>query len=160
MHNDLTFDPNLDLKFEKKLSIPLDALWKGWTDPKILKQWFCPSPWKVTECRLDLKPGGEFFTVFEGPEGQRVENDGCVLEVIEKKKLVWTGMMTKGFRPVAAMPGGFQFVATLTFSKDGEGSLYTAVVCHLDSDSKNKHETMGFKEGWGMAASQLEKLMS
>ena len=40
------------------------------------------------------------------------------------------------------------------------GTRYTALVIHGDEDSRRKHEEMGFHEGWGKAADQLQALAS
>jgi uncharacterized protein YndB with AHSA1/START domain len=160
MQENIMIDPKLDLVFERTTAIPVEKLWMGWTHPETLKRWFCPKPWKVTDCRIDLRPGGEFFNVMEGPNGEKMENHGCYLEVIENKKLVWTGMMTKGFRP-AVIPiteFSFPFVATILFSKTKDGVLYRAIVAHPDEVSRIKHEKMGFSEGWGLAFDQLVEI--
>ena len=148
----------LDLRFERKTDLPIQHLWKGWTDPEMLKKWFCPRPWRVTECRIDLKAGGEFFTVMEGPQGEKMHNAGCYLEVIEHKKLVWTNLCTKGFRPVDQNPMGFAMVACIEFEKSGGQTFYTATVMHTNEASRRQHEQMGFQEGWGLAFNQLVEL--
>lgn len=151
-------NPNLDLVFERTSKLTVEQLWKGWTHPETLMKWFCPRPWKVVECRIDLKPGGEFYNVMQGPNGEKSVNNGCYLEVIPNSKLVWTGMMTQGFRPAPASPYGFHFVATLLFTKNPEGSFYQAIVAHADEEGRKKHEQMGFQQGWGLALDQLEAL--
>ena len=40
--------------------LPPDAIWRAWTTPALLMQWFCPRPWSVVECDIDLRPGGVF----------------------------------------------------------------------------------------------------
>jgi uncharacterized protein YndB with AHSA1/START domain len=156
----MIIDPKLDLVFERMTSLSVEKIWKGWTHPETLMKWFCPIPWKVTDCRIDLRPGGEFFTVMQGPAGEKMNNHGCYLEVIENQRLVWTGMMTKGFRPAPADPMGFPFVATILISKTEKGTLYKAIVAHADEEGRKKHEAMGFQEGWRKAFDQLEELMS
>lgn len=151
-------NPNLDLVFEKESAVSVEKLWKGWTHPQSLMKWFCPPPWKVTECRIDLKPGGEFFTLMQGPNGEKMENHGCYLEVIDNKKLVWTGMMTAGFRPASSGPMGFNFVAHLHFAKTKSGSHFKAILMHTSEEDRKKHEQMGFQDGWGIAYNQLAKL--
>ncbi len=159
MTDDNKIDPKLDLIFEATTTVPIEKLWKGWTDPETLKKWFCPKPWKVTECRIDLRPGGEFFTVMQGPDNQQMPGHGCYLEVQENKKLVWTNMMSKGYRPEPPSTTEFSFVGTILFSKTDQGSLYQAIVRHSDEEGLKKHEQMGFHEGWGTAFNQLVKLM-
>jgi len=156
---EIKVDPKLDLVFERTTSLPVEKLWQGWTHPETLMKWFCPKPWKVVDCRIDLRAGGEFFNVMQGPQGEKMDNHGCYLEVIENKKIVWTGMMTKGFRPVAVDHLGFQFVATIYFEKTDKGTIYKAIVAHADEEGRKKHEAMGFQEGWGQAFAQLVELI-
>lgn len=149
---------NHNLIFERTTTLTPEQIWKGWTDPETLMKWFCPRPWKVTDCRIDLKAGGEFYTVMQSPEGQQFPNNGCFLEVIPNKKLVWTNMMTKDFVPATDKQMGFAFTVTLTLSRIGNETLYKAVVAHANEDGKKQHEQMGFQEGWGAAFNQLLEL--
>ena len=80
-------------------------------------------------------------------------------EIIENKKLVWTNLVSQGFRPNFIPHPGFGFVVTISLAKSGQGTLYKATVAHADAESRKKHEQMGFQEGWGMAFKQLEELM-
>lgn len=159
MYSEEKMDPKLDLVFERLSNLSPEQIWKGWTDPETLMKWFCPRPWKVTDCRIELHAGGEFYTLMEGPAGEKMPNNGCYLEVIENKKLVWTNLMTKNFRPISSSNLGFPFVATITLTKSEKGTLYRAVVRHGNEEARNQHEKMGFKEGWGIALDQLTELM-
>ncbi len=150
---------NFDLVFQRKTSLTPEQLWQGWTDPEILMKWFCPRPWKVTECKMDLKPGGQFYTVMQGPAGERVPGNGCILEVIPNQKFVWTNMMGPDFRPTALQSSvDFPFVSKISFTRSGHETLYHAIVSHADEAGMKRHEQMGFQEGWGMAFQQLVDL--
>ncbi len=46
----------------------------------------------------------------------------------------------------------------LTFEPEGGKTRYTAVVRHWSEEDKKKHEEMGFHQGWGQCADQLEAL--
>lgn len=151
-------DPKLDLVFERTTTLSPEQLWKAWTDPQTLMLWFCPKPWKVTECRIDLHPGGEFYALMQGPEGEKMPNNGCYLEVIENKKLVWTNLFTENYRPTPVLKMGFGFVITVLLTKTNQGTHYQAIVAHSDENGRKQHEQMGFQEGWGMAFEQLKQL--
>jgi uncharacterized protein YndB with AHSA1/START domain len=147
-----------DLVFERTTSLTPEQIWKGWTDPETLMKWFCPRPWKVSECRLELKAGGEFYTLMQSPEGEGFPNHGIYLEIIPNQKLVWTNMMTAGFIPNPEAHLGFPFSVILNLSKTDKGTLYKAVCAHADEKGMKQHEAMGFQEGWGLAFVQLEEL--
>ena len=134
-------DPALDLLLERAVAVTARFLWRGWTDPEVLKQWFTPPPWRSVECEIDLRPGGRFRTVMRAPEGQEFENVGCYLEIIPNEKLVWTGALGPGFRPRPATSAA--------------GTPYSALVIHGDEESCRQHEKMGFRQGWGLALDQL-----
>jgi uncharacterized protein YndB with AHSA1/START domain len=158
MVNSIKIDPKLDLVFERTTHLAPEQIWKGWTDPETLKRWFCPLPWKVSDCKIDLHPGGQFYTLMQSPDGQEFPNHGIFLEVIENKKLVSTNAMIQGFRPVNCPPDGFLYTITLLFSISEKGTLYKAIVAHADEEGRKKHEQMNFQEGWGKAFDQLVDL--
>lgn len=154
-------DSKLDLSFERIVNVPTESVWRAWTEPELLKQWFCPLPWQTTDCEIDLRPGGIFRTVLQSPEGQQFPNVGCYLEVLPHEKLVWSNALLPGFRPalVSATCGtddaAFMFTATIALAPHKGGTKYTATVIHADEAGCQKHAAMGFREGWGMALDQL-----
>jgi uncharacterized protein YndB with AHSA1/START domain len=153
-------DPERDLVLERTVPVPPERVWAAWTQPHLLKQWFCPVPYTLVECEIDLQPGGRFFTVMESPEGERMApGNGCYLEVLRNRRLVWTSALGPGFRP---NPPGAGFVITAVISMEpaeGGGCRYTAHAIHADPASAAQHADMGFHAGWGAALDQLVSLM-
>ncbi len=166
MNESTTFtpDPSLDLVLVRQTHVPVELVWKAWTTPALLMQWFCPRPWKVVDCKLDLRPGGQFYTVMESPEGDQFPGNGCILEVVENRKFVWTSGLLPGYRPKVSVPSSenadFDFTAMVQFEPNEGGTTYTATVIHGDPEAKAKHQAMGFEGGWGAAFDQLVELMS
>ncbi len=154
---------DLDLMLERTLDAPIDLVWRAYTDPAHLKRWFAPRPYEITECELDLTPGGIFRIRMVGPDGFDTGhgNAGCVLEVVEGKKLAWTSALGPGYRPAEMAAAGcesFPMTAIVTFADAGNGKThYKAVALHKDAADREKHEQMGFSEGWGTVAGQLEE---
>jgi len=152
-------DPKLDLVLERIVEVPRRKVWAAWTTPAQLMQWFCPLPWSTVECEIDLRPGGVFRTTMQSPEGDSFPNVGCYLEVVPDEKLVWTDALLPGFRPSnrkAMAPGDIgYFTAVITLADHPSGTKYTATAIHKDADSRQKHEEMGFYEGWGTVLDQL-----
>lgn len=155
------FDPRLDLVLERIVDLPRELIWAAWTQPKLIKHWFTPAPWKTVDCTIDLRPGGTFHTVMRSPEGQDFPNAGCFLEIIENERLVWTNVLDPGFRPAnpsateVAECGLLLFTAVISLEPHADGTRYTALVMHPDETTRKKHEDMGFHAGWGAALDQL-----
>lgn len=153
-----TIDPERDLVLERTADVPPEAVWAAWTEPERLKRWFTPDPWKTVDCTIDLRPGGQFRTVMRSPEGQEFTGDGCILEVVTDRKLVWTSALGPGYRPntgglASTVP--FLFTAMIEIEPDGAGTRYRATVMHGDPSSREKHAAMGFADGWSAAFDQL-----
>lgn len=151
-----------DLVLERTFDAPVDLVWEAYTNPEHIKQWFAPKPYEITEVELDLKPGGIFRFRMVGPEGFDTGHGvpGCVLEVVEGKKLAWTSALGPGYRPNEMGEGceSFPFTAVVTFADAGNGKTeYKAVALHKDAADRETHEKMGFHEGWGTVAGQLEE---
>ena len=151
------FDPKFDLLLERTTDVPVELVWKAWTDPEQLKQWWTPAPWTTVEAEIDLQPGGIFRTVMQSPEGEKHNNLGSYLEVIPNERLIWTGALKPGFRPQAtSVLGEILFTVVTTFEKTATGGTkYTAQVMHQTEEHKVKHDDMGFQAGWGAAWAQL-----
>jgi uncharacterized protein YndB with AHSA1/START domain len=151
----------LDLSFERFVELPADVLWNAWTQPELLKPWFCPRPWMAIECEIDLRPGGTFRTVMRSPQGEEFSYPGCYLEVVPNRRLVWTNALTTGFRPVPAksVEHFFLFTAIVTLTPQAGGTQYGARVIHGTPEDRDKHAAMGFEAGWGTALDQLVEFM-
>lgn len=144
-------DPRLDLVLDRLIDVPPELVWKVWTDPEHLKQWFAPRPWSITTVELDLRPGGRIHFVMRSPEGEEFPNTGCYLEVVPGKRLVWTDTLLPGYRP-SSNPF---FTAYVMFEPQGTGTHYVAVAVHGDEETRQRHEQMGFHEGWGTVLTQM-----
>jgi uncharacterized protein YndB with AHSA1/START domain len=146
-------DSKLDLVLERVIDVPRRLVWEAWTKPEHLKVWFAPRPWNVSECEIDLQPGGGFKTVMRSPDGKEFPNVGCYLEVVHLERLIWTSVLLPGYRP--APPDELAFTAIITMEAHGTGTRYVATALHPSEDTRNKHKAMGFYEGWGKALDQL-----
>jgi uncharacterized protein YndB with AHSA1/START domain len=144
-------EPGRDLVLEREVDVPPHLLWAAWTRPEHVKHWFAPAPWSITECQIDLRPGGAFSFVMRSPEGELSPNDACYLEVVPNQRLVWTDALKPGFRP---SENPFM-TAAITLEPRGNGTLYRAVAYHRDASVRDEHEAMGFFEGWGQVLDQL-----
>lgn len=146
--------PN-DLVITRLVRAPRSLLWRAWSDPELLKQWWCPRPWTTEVRAFELRAGGNFHTFMQGPDGGTSDNPGSFLEVVPHRRLVFTSLLTGGWRPATPwMP----FTALITLDDEGAGTRYTATVMHPDAATRDKHEQMGFHDGWGICIGQLEAL--
>ena len=149
----MNLDPETDLTFTRSLKAPRTLLWECWTTPEHIKHFFVPMPYGIAACEIDLRVGGKFNTTMD-VEGNLMENEGVYLEVVEGERLVFTDTYSEGWKP-AADPF---MTAIIEFADDGNGgTTYTATARHRSPEARQSHEDMGFYDGWGTVATQLEE---
>ncbi|MEO3430576.1 SRPBCC family protein [Pelagibius sp. CAU 1746] len=148
------FPPKRELVLTRLIDVPREKLFRCWTEPELLKQWFAPLPYKITAAELDVRPGGSTFLIMRSPEGQDIPLDGVYLEVVENERIVTTDAYTSAWEP-SEKPF---FTAIVTFEEDGGKTRYTARARHWTLEDCEAHEKMGFHEGWGQCADQLAAL--
>ena len=151
------FNPELDLKLERIIDLPREWIYEAWTTPASIKEWFCPKPWGVSHCEVDLKPGGLFRAVMLSPEGEEIPNMGCYLEIVPNERIIWTDALLPGYRPAPEPVSGanLYFTGMILLSETQEGTKYLAISKHRNKEDCKKHEEMGFHQGWGIVLDQL-----
>ena len=147
-----------DLQFSREVDLAPEFLWRGWTDPELLVQWFTPAPWKTISAVINPIPGGRFAQVMRGPDGTENHGEGCFVVVEPEKRIVWTSTMTEGFVPAPPANPGFHFTAEVKFEAIESGTRYTARVIHGNAEDRDAHDAMGFEVGWNLALDQLVAL--
>ena len=152
---DATRSPH-ELVLERIFDAPPEKVYRAWTDPELLKQWFVPKPWGVARIDHDLRPGGRANVLMKDPDGNEYPNEGVFIEIVANRKIVTTDAFTEGWRP-AGKP--FMAAETTFEPLPGGKTRYTARAMHWSEESKAEHEKMGFHEGWGAAADQLADLL-
>lgn len=146
-----SFNPTLDLILERTVDVPRALVWEAWTNPEHVIKWFAPKPWTTESCEIDLRPGGVFNVTMKSPEGEAMPGQGCFLEIVEAQKLVWTDVLVAGFRPSS----GGHFTGVILLEDAGEGTKYTAIAMHKNEEDRNRHDEMGFTQGWSACLDQL-----
>jgi uncharacterized protein YndB with AHSA1/START domain len=154
-------ESDLALRLVREVPIRPEQCFEGWTVPERLMPWFCPRPWRVVDCVIDLRPGGAFATTMQSPDGVTMPNEaGCYLAVEAPHRLVWTNLLGPEFKPNAIAHPGFGFVCELRFDRlPNGGTRYQATVHHVDAAGRDAHAAMGFEAGWSAALDQLVELM-
>jgi len=145
-----------ELVLTRLIDAPRAKVFRTWTEPELLKQWFAPLPWTTPAAELDVRPGGANLIVMRDPSGKDFPNRGVYLEVVKNERLVVTDAYTKAWEP-SEKPF---MTAILTFENEGGKTRYTARARHWSVADRETHEKMGFHEGWGQCTDQLAALVA
>lgn len=143
-----------DLTFDRVLKARRENIWRCWTEPALLEQWFCPKPWRATQAQMEPRPGGRFRTLMLGPDGEEMDNRGVFLDVAAGERLVLTDAYLSAWEP-AREPF---MTLTIALADAPGGTRYLVRAAHWSEADRKRHEEMGFEQGFAAAAAQLEAL--
>ena len=142
-----------ELTIARVINAPPAVVWKAWSTPQHLAKWWIPAPIECQVVKLDLRPGGGFETRMREDGGDfQPHVDGCFLDIVPEARLVFTTVLTEGWRPVEPW---LALTAIITFEPEGSATRYAARVLHKSAEDARKHEDMGFLDGWGTTIDQL-----
>lgn len=144
-----------ELSLTRLIAAPREHLYRCWTEPSLLKQWFAPKPNTTTIAELDVRPGGSNRLVMCAPDGKELyAGRGVYLDVVPNERIVFTDAFVKAWEP-STKPF---MTAIITFAAEGGKTRYTARVLHWSAADRAAHEEMGFHRGWAICADQLAAL--
>lgn len=161
MKNSIVFETDLAEKkihVEREFNAPVEKVWKAWTDPDLLEQWWGPKPWVARTKRMDFTVGGDWLYAMEGPAGEQH----------------WS------YAKFTAIEEGSRFAADVNFSDENGNAVSGAPASHwdnkfiavgdktkviidvtFDNDAHiKKLLDMGFEGGFSIGLNQLDELMN
>jgi uncharacterized protein YndB with AHSA1/START domain len=143
------FAEKLSLSLQRHYPVAPEKVWRAWTDPQALKQWWGPGgPEAVSLVELDVQVGGRFRIVFGGPRGDEHEVQGTYKEVVPNRRLsfTWTWPRTTPER---------ESLVTIAFKASAGGTdLEFVHAKHFDEKVRDGH-----LRGWSEAFVKLDRFL-
>ena len=152
-------NPDLDLVFERVVDVSPELVWRAWTEPERLMKWFTPAPWQTVACRSTCARAASSRRRCVRPKARTWSIRPAAISR-SCPTGAWSGPVGSGRASARTppRPGSPTSAARLTFEPQGQGTRYVAHVMHTDAGGREKHEKMGFHDGWGAALDQLVAL--
>ncbi len=151
-----------ELTITKEIDAPIEKVWKAWTDPKIIQQWWGPDGVTNPICEFDATPGGKLhIEMLAGEElgelkGSRWPMKGVVTEIEKPTKLIFT---STAFEDEDGKTN-LENLVTVTFSQNGDK---TKMIIHIEvtkATEKTKMALKGMDMGWNQQINKLEKMLA
>ncbi len=162
MTSNLAFDfivdkENKSIHVKREFDAELPLVWKAYTDPEILDQWWAPHPWKTVTKSMDLRPGGEWLYSMVGPEGEEHFCAARYDEVEFEKRYTGIDAFTDAEGKINAdMPqSGWES----NFIAKGERTIVEINIRFSKLEDLEAYIQMGFREGLSSAMENLDKLL-
>jgi len=87
---------------------PRELVWKAWSDPKHIVQWWGPQGFTTTMQEMDFRPGGAWRFIMHGPDGTDYQNKSIYREIVKPERITYSHV------------SGPLFEATVTFTAQGD----------------------------------------
>jgi uncharacterized protein YndB with AHSA1/START domain len=130
---------NVEIVGERVFDAPRELVFKTYTDPALIPQWWGPRDHITIVDKMDVRPGGSWRFLNPGPDGVENAFSGVYREVEPSSRLVFTF----NYEP---LPGNHEVLETVTFEEvDGK----TRIVDHL--------RFLNVEDRDGMVQSGMEK---
>jgi uncharacterized protein YndB with AHSA1/START domain len=143
---------------------PRQLVWKAWTDPNYVMQWWGPKGFTAPVCKMDFRAGGKFLCCMRSPEGQEFWNAGEYHEIVPHEKIVYSMYFSdpEGNK-VAPAHYGMEHEAiddardVITFEDLGDGRTKLTLIGNETMESAKES---GQVEGWNQILDKVAAVVA
>jgi uncharacterized protein YndB with AHSA1/START domain len=141
-----------ELNITRLINAPRELVWKVWTDPEHVAQWWGPTGFTNTVHEMNVKAGGVWRLTMHGPDGRDYPNKIVFIEVVKPERLVYTHSDDEGT---------VNFHVTVSFEKQGNKTLFTMKsVFASAAELERLIKENGAKEGMEQHVARLEEYVT
>lgn len=133
-----------ELTLNRVYDAPRDLVFKAWTDPRMLAQWFAPEMFSVPTCEVDPRPGGAIYLIMRGPDGTEFPLTGVYNEVKPYERIVFSS----GAVMDAAGNPQLETLTTVNFTEEGGKTKMTVQINVTKAGADANFALAGMEEGW------------
>jgi uncharacterized protein YndB with AHSA1/START domain len=81
--------PDIEIVSTRIFNVKQKLMFKAWSDPNHLKNWWGPEGFTNTFEEFDFKPGGRWKFIMHGPDGTDYENESVFTAISEPDMIGW-----------------------------------------------------------------------
>lgn len=146
----VTLPTDTQILIRREFAAPRRLVYKAWTTPELIKQWWSAKRGEVTVAEVDLRVGGKWRYVMIADGGFEVAFHGEYREIVENERLVSTEVFE-------GMPDA-EAVDTMTFTEVNGRTTVTILVQHTSKEHRDAHINSGMEGGLQDALDLLEQV--
>jgi len=145
-----------ELIMSRVFNAPRSLVFKAWTDPKRLAQWWGPRGFTNPVCDLDVRPGGKIRVDMTGPDGMVHPMGGSFQEIVEPERIIF---LSTAFED-AAGNAKLKVHNTVLFEDLGKQTRVSlhAVVLYASPDMA--FALAGMEQGWRESLQKLTETLA
>ena len=148
----LTLPTDEQILIVRDFDAPVHLVWRAWTEPGLVRQWWHAGRGTMTACDIDLRPGGAWRYAMTVAEGFEVGFHGEYREVVPNERLVHTEVYE------GAPEGSGHAVNEITFTEvDGRTRVENRMIVD-DRETRDTILATGMEDGLQDALDLLEQV--
>jgi uncharacterized protein YndB with AHSA1/START domain len=144
-----------ELVLTRIVDAPRELVFKMWTDPKRVAQWWGPHGFTNPVCELDARPGGAILIHMRGPDGTVYPMRGVYQEVVEPKRLVFISSALD-----ANGNAMFEVLTTVTFAEHNGKTKQTLHARVIKRTAQAAPYLKGMEAGWTQSLERLAERLA
>jgi len=149
----VTLPGDKQILITREFDAPKELVYKAWTTPELVRQWWCGERGEMTVCEIDLRVGGKWRYAMIANEGFEVAFHGEYRELVPNERMV----STEAYEGIPD-PDEHAALNTLTLTEvDGRTTL-TVLVEHPTQEGRDMHIESGMEGGMQEAMDRLERV--
>ncbi|MFX3626109.1 MAG: SRPBCC family protein [bacterium] len=145
------------LHVEREFDAPVNLVWRAWTEPELLDQWWAPKPWKAETKSMDFREGGVWLYIMNGPEGEKQFCKAKYSNITVKSNYKATDAFCdeegNENSDIPSMSWDVNFI-----EEQGK-TVVNIFITYPSNEAMQEIIKMGFKEGFAMAHNNLDELL-
>lgn len=144
-----------ELTLTRVFDAPPSLVFKAWTEPRHMAQWWGPDHFTNPVCELDLRPGGKMRIDMTAPDGTVYPMTGTFHEITPPKRLVFTAFAEErdGTRVLESH-------TTVTFEDQAGKTKLTVQVRAVGLVDIGWKYLDGMEQGWTQSLERLGDLLA
>jgi uncharacterized protein YndB with AHSA1/START domain len=147
----VTLPSDTEILITREFAAPARHIWRAWTTPELIRQWWHANRGVVTECTVDLRVGGRWRWVMLAHGNFEVAFSGEYRELDAPRRMV----STEVFEAV----GGDGSLNTLTLTEHARGTTLQILVQHAEQAHRDAHVNSGMEGGMQDALDLLDDVV-
>jgi uncharacterized protein YndB with AHSA1/START domain len=158
-----------DFVISRVFDAPRDLVWKCFTDPEHMKQWWGPKGCTVIASTMDLRPGGTYLYGMKAPDGGAMWGRMVYREIVPPSKLVFVNSFSDEKGGLTRHPMSptwpIELLSVFTFEEQPDGKTKFTVRWSPLNPTAEERKTFdaghaSMTGGWSGTMGQLEAYLA
>jgi uncharacterized protein YndB with AHSA1/START domain len=147
-----------DLIITRIFDAPRALVWKAWTDPQHIMQWWGPRSFSNSSCAIELCVGGAFHLNMCAPDGNTYPCQGIFREIVAPERIVYDSIADESHPCGAGLPP--RSLVTVSFAEQGGKTTLTLHTRFETEARRDAANTAGYSSSWTECLGRLDDFLT